>query len=172
MRKALGTVLASVALTVGSTVALAAPASAADNSAAGAAAAASGTAICYQAHVRNIGWQGTVCNGTMAGTTGKNLGIEALTVATAGTGGLCLQAHVQNIGWQNKVCAADGQNVTVGTTGQGLNIEALIISTGTGVSANGHFSNYGWTGWSGYAYEVAIGSTGQNRAMEAIALAV
>jgi hypothetical protein len=36
--------------------------------------------ICYQAHVQNIGWQGTVCNGQQAGTTGQSLRMEAVQI--------------------------------------------------------------------------------------------
>ena len=58
--------------------------------------------IGYQAHVQNIGWQGRTVDGATAGTTGKNLTLEALTVPLgggAGTGGVQVRAHVTNIGW-------------------------------------------------------------------------
>jgi len=48
--------------------------------------------ICYAAHVQNIGWQGQVCNGAIAGTTGLGLRIEALGIAVSGVGGICAMA--------------------------------------------------------------------------------
>jgi uncharacterized protein YjdB len=36
--------------------------------------------ICYQAHVQNIGWQKQVCNGAVAGTTGRSLRMEAIRI--------------------------------------------------------------------------------------------
>lgn len=62
----------------------------------------------YQAHVQNVGWQGTVANGSNAGTSGRSLRMEAVKMSipnmpTGLTGGITYQAHVQNVGWQNYV---------------------------------------------------------------------
>lgn len=35
---------------------------------------------CYEAHVQNLGWQGQRCDGQIAGTTGQNRQIEAITI--------------------------------------------------------------------------------------------
>ncbi|MFR3038335.1 MAG: hypothetical protein ACLTLY_06045 [Agathobacter rectalis] len=34
----------------------------------------------YQSHVRNVGWQSAVENGSLSGTTGRNLGLEAIRI--------------------------------------------------------------------------------------------
>ena len=39
-----------------------------------------GVHICYTAQVQNIGWQGWVCDGAIAGTVGQGLQIEAIEV--------------------------------------------------------------------------------------------
>ena len=36
--------------------------------------------ICYRAHVQNIGWQSEVCDGRVAGTTGRSLRMEAIRI--------------------------------------------------------------------------------------------
>ena len=63
----------------------------------------------YKTHVQNIGWQDKVYDGETAGTTGRNLNLEALQlkVTNAGrknmSGSISYEAHVQDIGWQNAV---------------------------------------------------------------------
>ena len=45
-------------------------------------------------------------NGSLSGTTGRNLGLEAIKIDLDGqpcSGGIKYQTHVQNIGWQNTV---------------------------------------------------------------------
>jgi uncharacterized protein YjdB len=82
--------------------------------------------ICYQAHVQNIGWQGWVCNGQVAGTTGQSLRMEAIRIVLRNAPrneSIRYQAHVQNIGWQGWV--RDGQ--VAGTTGRSLRMEAIRI---------------------------------------------
>lgn len=121
----------------------------------------------YNAHVSNIGWQFTVSDGQLAGTTGKAYPIEALSIRIDGIEGLGVsyRTHVRNIGWQEPV--TDGE--VAGTTGKALSVEALEISL-TGENADKydvyystHVSNIGWLDWakngepagsSGYAYPV------------------
>mgnify|MGYP000506102971 CR=1 FL=1 len=60
-----------------------------------------------------IGWQEYVGNGTLAGTVGKNLPVEALQIAVknAGNLGIKYSAHVRDIGWQDYVKRRpDGRN--------------------------------------------------------------
>ncbi|MEU9109988.1 hypothetical protein AB0D54_37835, partial [Streptomyces xanthophaeus] len=69
MRKSVSTILTAVALTVGSTMASAAPAGAATSSEPAPVAMAAGTQICYKAHVQNVGWEEPLaCDGQQAGT--------------------------------------------------------------------------------------------------------
>lgn len=121
----------------------------------------------YRAHVSEIGWQEYVGNGTLAGTVGKNLPVEALQIAVknAGNLGIKYSAHVRDIGWQDYV--KDGQ--TAGTTGRALSVEALKIQLTGSAAANydiyyrTHVQNLGWLDWAkngaasgsaGYAYHV------------------
>jgi len=131
-----------------------------------------GRSICYAAHVQNIGWQGWVCDGAVAGTTGQSLRMEALAIVTYGTGGICAEAHVQNIGWQGWRCQNDGTVVVVGTTGQSLRMEALALSPGHGnACADAHVQNIGWQGWRCGSY-IVVGTTGQSLRMEAVEITV
>lgn len=60
--------------------------------------------LMYKTHVQNIGWQDKVYDGETAGTTGRNLNLEALQlkVTNAGrknmSGSISYEAHVQDIG--------------------------------------------------------------------------
>ena len=125
----------------------------------------------YQSHVRNVGWQSAVENGSLSGTTGRNLGLEAIKIDLDGqpcSGGIEYKTHVQNIGWQNTVM--DG--ALAGTTGRALNVEAINISL-TGEMANQydiyyrvHAQNYGWLGWAKNGQNA--GTSGQNLHLEAL----
>ena len=125
----------------------------------------------YQSHVSNIGWQSAVENGSLSGTTGRSLGLEAVKIDLNGQpcpGGIKYQSHVSNIGWQNAV--ADG--ALAGTTGRALNVEAINMSL-TGEMANQydiyyrvHAQNYGWLGWAKNGQNA--GTSGQNLHLEAL----
>ena len=125
----------------------------------------------YQSHVSNIGWQSAVENGSLSGTTGRNLGLEAIKIDLDGqpcSGGIKYQTHVQNIGWQNTVM--DG--ALAGTTGRALNVEAINMSL-TGEMANQydiyyrvHAQNYGWLEWAKNGQNA--GTSGQNLHLEAL----
>lgn len=109
--------------------------------------------IGYSAHIKNIGWQDSVKNGEIAGTTGLGLQMEAIKITldnqTLYTGGIEYSAHIQGIGWQNSV--ADGK--VAGTTGCNLRIEAIKIQlTGEleqyyNVYYRTHIANIGWMPW-------------------------
>lgn len=108
----------------------------------------------YQAHVQNVGWQGTVANGSNAGTSGRSLRMEAVKMSipnmpTGLTGGITYQAHVQNVGWQNYV----SNGAVAGTSGRKLRVEAIRVKL-TGELANyfdvqyeTHVQGFGWLGW-------------------------
>lgn len=84
--------------------------------------------IQYRAQVQNIGWQGWVSDGAIAGTVKQSLRLEAIQIELTGqlaqNYSVSYRAQVQNIGWQGSV--SDG--TTAGTVGQGLRLEALKIS--------------------------------------------
>lgn len=105
----------------------------------------------YSTHVQNIGWQGYVANGALAGTSGKGLQIEAIKIRanTNYSGNVEYSAHVQNIGWQNFVSNGN----IAGTVGSSLRVEAIKIKL-TGEIANHydiyyrvHTQNIGWLDW-------------------------
>ena len=58
--------------------------------------------ILYTTHVQNIGWQGYVSNGVMAGTTGQSLRLEGIKIKLENSpysGSVEYRTHIQNIGW-------------------------------------------------------------------------
>ena len=125
--------------------------------------------VSYRAHVQNIGWQRYVSDGETAGTTGRGLRVEALSLKVAGVnGGIRYRAHVQNVGWQG--WHADGEDC--GTTGRGLRVEALQVELTGAASANydvyyrTHVQNVGWTSWSKNG--ATSGTTGRGLRVEAV----
>ncbi len=129
------------------------------------------TEIAYQAHVREIGWQNAVMNGTEAGTTGRALSIEALAIALKNqgySGDLSYQAHVSELGWQD--WKQGGQ--ICGTTGRALAMEAIKIDLTDDMKLNYdvyyrvHARAFGWLGWAKNG-EMA-GTQGCAKPMEAV----
>lgn len=133
------------------------------------ASSATTASVSYRAHVQNIGWQRYVSDGETAGTTGRGLRVEALSLKVAGVnGGIRYRAHVQNVGWQG--WHADGEDC--GTTGRGLRVEALQVELTGAASANydvyyrTHVQNVGWTSWSKNG--ATSGTTGRGLRVEAV----
>src|SRR5262249_7648216 len=93
----------------------------------GSALAQPGYSICYAGYVQDIGWQGYVCDGATAGTTGQSRRLEALdyTFTAPDFFSLTVQAHVHEIGWQDPVTTTNGAFGRVGTEGQSRAIEAI-----------------------------------------------
>ena len=139
--------------------------------------AAAARSICYDAYVQNIAWQGWVCDGAQAGTTGQSLRMEAIAIETFNVGGWCAQAQVQNYGWLGTLCVSDGYNdgtQWVGTQELSLRLETLRLSVGTGnICANAHVQNIGWQGVRCTPpFPVEVGTVGQSLRMEAIRITV
>ena len=132
------------------------------------------TGISYKAHVAKLGWQGLASNGETAGTTGENLGVEALVINLenlSSTASIKYRAHVQDIGWQSWV--SGGQ--IAGTTGKAKNIEAIQIEAsglpeGKTIIYRAHVQDIGWQPWQVNG-EIA-GTTGQNKKVEAIEMRI
>ena len=113
----------------------------------------------------------SVSDGTVAGTTGRALRIEALRLnvsSTAYTGDIQWRGHVQSIGWQPWTSSAN----PIGTTGQGLRLEAFEIRL-TGEMANhyaihyrAHVQDLGWQSW--VADGGTAGTSGMGKRMEAV----
>ena len=134
-----------------------------------------GPTLRYSAHVENIGWQGTVRSPSIAGTTGRELQVEALKARLDGfdySGDVQIAAHVQYIGWQDYV-SSDG---FAGTTGEGLRMEAIKVRL-TGEMAEHydiyyrvHAQYFGWLDWAKNGENA--GTAGYGYRLEAIQIAL
>ncbi|MCL1847416.1 MAG: N-acetylmuramoyl-L-alanine amidase [Coriobacteriia bacterium] len=129
------------------------------------------SSVAYQAHVQNQGWNSIVTNGTVAGTTGLSLRVEALKISLASQGypgGIQYNAHCAFLGWQGW---KNGGEVA-GTTGQSRQMEAIQIRL-TGEMADRfdvyyrvHSAYLGWLGWAKNGE--SAGSAGYSYRMEAL----
>ena len=130
----------------------------------------------YSTHIENSGWGRTVYGGTMSGTVGKSLRVEAIKINLYNKGNLDLgieyEAHVQDIGWQGAV-----QNGAVaGTEGQSLRLEAIrirLIGTDApkyAVQYRVHVENEGWQDY--YKDWQIAGTTGEALRAEAIEIVI
>ncbi|MGL4662771.1 MAG: N-acetylmuramoyl-L-alanine amidase [Culicoidibacterales bacterium] len=127
--------------------------------------------IQYASHVQNIGWQNSVKNGELSGTSGKALRLEAIKLFFNNAnenGDISYATHVQNIGWQNGV--KNGE--LSGTSGRSLRLEAINIKLTGNMSQKYdiyyrvHIQNYGWLNWAKNGENA--GSAGKSLRMEAI----
>lgn len=129
--------------------------------------------ISYKGHVQNIGWMSKVHDGSICGTTGRGLNLEALSITLgdeAGSGSVQVRAHVSNIGWQSWTSGM------AGTTGRNLAIEAIQIRL-TGDAASSfdvyyrvHSADFGWLGWAKNGD--SAGSEGYGRGAQAVQIAL
>ncbi|MEU3837890.1 hypothetical protein [Streptomyces microflavus] len=90
---------------------------------------------------------------------------------------VCIQAHVTDAGWQSQVCNGPNTFYYSGTVGENKAIEALRIKiTGHGrFCVAAHLRDQGWHPGEKCFYdgaEVFVGTTGQNRPMEALTISV
>ncbi|MGW3913238.1 hypothetical protein ACWEBX_17225 [Streptomyces sp. NPDC005070] len=102
----------------------------------------SGRHICYRAYVSGQGWQKPVCDGTMAGTSGRNNPIKALNIAVSGSGGSAANAFVHDPDssdgrgkWEPHWTAviADGRNNYIGSTKKSAPVmSGFAINIGSG----------------------------------------
>lgn len=130
----------------------------------------------YSAHVQNVGWQKSVTNGAVAGTSGRSLRVEALRIMLkglkSGQGGLEYRMHVQNKGWLDWV--RDGE--LGGTSGKSLRTEAFQLKL-YGEAANlydvwyrVHAQNIGWMAWAKNGQ--LSGSEGRSLRLEAVQIRI
>lgn len=130
--------------------------------------------VSYQTHVQNIGWQNEVQDGTMSGTEGRALRLEAIRIKVSGSSdlGVTYQTHVQHLGWGG--AAQNGESS--GTEGRSLRLEAISIRL-TGTDADKydiyyrvHSQDYGWLSWTkNGAY---AGTSGQEKRLEGIEIKI
>ena len=125
--------------------------------------------ISVRSHTSNIGWMSPVGGGSVAGTTGRGLPMEALEAQLGWyghAGSIELRGHVSNVGWQQ------WSKGHCGTTGKSQRLEAVQIRL-TGEAAEkydiwycAHVSGIGWLDWA--CNGAAAGSAGKGRAIEAV----
>lgn len=135
---------------------------------------ASADGVIYQSHVENIGWQNSVDNGAVSGTTGQALRMEGLKVELVNPTdmGIEYRAHVQDIGWQDYV--ANGQ--MAGTQGLAKRMEAVEMhltgddAVNYSVYYRVHAQDYGWLDWAKDGQ--SAGTEGMSKRLEAIEIRV
>ncbi|MFF5185263.1 hydrolase [Streptomyces sp. NPDC000345] len=116
------------------------------------AARSDGRHICYRAYVADRGWQDPVCDGAIAGTTGKGLPIKELNIATVGTKGVNGNGAHVNEGWLTGAkwsSAADGADMYLGSLKEAVSpLQGFTIGLGDGSSVcqNAHIKDKGWRG--------------------------
>ena len=125
--------------------------------------------ISVRSHTSNIGWMSPVVGGSVVGTTGRGLPMEALEAQLGWyghSGSIELRGHVSNVGWQQ------WSKGRCGTTGKSQRLEAVQIRL-TGEAAEkydiwycAHVSGIGWLDWA--CNGAAAGSAGKGRAIEAV----
>lgn len=125
--------------------------------------------VAYAAHVQEVGWQPSVEDGSVAGTTGHSLPMEAIRFSLSWyghSGSIEIRAHIEDYGWQGWMT---GQ---VGTTGQHKQLEAVQIRL-TDEAAQQydiwyrvHSADVGWLGWT--CNGKTAGTTGLRYGIEAL----
>lgn len=122
------------------------------------------------AHVANEGWKEPVKDNEIAGTVGRDLGMEAVIIDFVDDsleGDIEYRSHIAQIGWEKQWTTE-----MTGTTGKGLSMEAVEIRL-TGEISNqydiyyrSHIANIGWTGWTSNGK--ATGSQGYGYSLQAL----
>lgn len=127
--------------------------------------------VSYMVHVQTYGWQRTVQDGAVAGTSGQAKRLEGIKIQldNAGiSGGISYTTHVQGIGWQNWV----SNGAMAGTNGQARRLEAIQIRLNGEIEKQYdilyrvHVQTYGWQDW--VKNGATAGTTGQGKRLEAI----
>ena len=85
------------------------------------------TSIVYSTHVQDIGWQMSVNDGMLAGTTGESKRVEAIKIKLSGDISkqcdVYYRVHVQDYGWLGWA----KNNEPAGTEGLSKRVEAIEI---------------------------------------------
>ena len=128
----------------------------------------------YRTHVQSFGWQASVTNGKMSGTSGKAKRLEGIEISVSGNANLGIQysTHCQTYGWLP--WSANGE--MNGTTGEAKRLEAIKIRlTGKDrdkydVYYRVHAQSYGWLGWAKNG--APSGTAGYAKRLEGIQIVV
>ena len=127
------------------------------------------------AYVSNLGWESTVYDKKVAGTTGKSLGLQSFKVSALNSvaqyGGVAYRANVDGA-WQD--WKTDGQEACA--AGKGKSLQAVQLKL-TGAAANKydiwysvHSANFGWLGWTKNGS--SAGSVGYGRSAQALEVVI
>ena len=128
--------------------------------------------LTYKTHLENIGWQGYVQEGEIAGAPGQSKQIEAIKIKLSNSesykGNIEYQSHVERIGWQEW-----RQNDQIsGTTGESRQMEAIRIKLTEELAQNydiyyrAYVQELGWMDWASNGE--AAGTAGYSYRIEAI----
>jgi uncharacterized protein YjdB len=140
----------------------------------------------YRAHVQNVGWQSWVKDGKTAGTTGRSLQAEAISIKLTGEIAdyydISYRVHSANLGWLG--WTSNGKDA--GTEGYGYRMEAIeikLVAKGTAkddagaykkrpmaLEASAHVQNIGWQAW--VEDGKTAGTTGRSLRVEALCLRI
>ena len=138
-------------------------------------AARSVSSVAVKAHIAELGWESTVYDKKVAGSTGDGLDLQAFQISTMNAvgkdGGITYRADVSG-SWQD--WKSNGQ--TAGTTGQNKAVQGIQVKL-TGNAANKydvyyrvHVANMGWLGWAKNG--ASAGSSGYGYGAQAIELVI
>ena len=92
----------------------------------------------YKVHIQNKGWTDWFQEGSLAGTVGESLQLEAIVIEGVDE----YRVHIEGLGWSEWY----KEGKVAGTTGKNLRIEAIEIR-GTDVNYQVHVQNVGWLNW-------------------------
>ncbi|UZW13180.1 N-acetylmuramoyl-L-alanine amidase [Clostridium pasteurianum] len=127
--------------------------------------------VFYQTHVQNVGWQESKKDWEVAGTTGKSLRLEALTIHDNSPYTLKFEGHVENLGWTSQRFEGEVE----GTVGQSKRLEAIKITL-EGAPSNVHIEYQAHVqsiGWQPVVRDGAVaGTTGKSLRLEAIRIRI
>jgi len=130
--------------------------------------------VSYRTHVQTYGWQNTMTNGAVSGTTGESKRLEGIEINVAGNDYLGIQytTHCQSYGWLP--WSANGE--MNGTEGESKRLEAIKIQL-TGdfkdkydIYYRVHAQSYGWLNWAKNGEPA--GTAGKSKRLEGIQIVV
>lgn len=126
--------------------------------------------ISYTTYVNTKGWQSTVTDGAIGGTTGKSLALGAIKISLVNaiySGSVQYSGHVQDIGWQSWKADGAVSGVTTGKRYEAIKIKLTDeMAEYYDIYYRAHVSKLGWLGWAKNGE--AAGSAGYSYPMEAI----
>lgn len=128
--------------------------------------------IAYNGHVEGYGWLSPVNDGTMCGTTGQSLRLEAIQIDTRYLNlDIHAKAHISKIGWRDY--GKIDNNTVIGTTGESKALECLCLNcTNANLVYRVHIEGTGWSAWTKADGISTLGTVGQSLQLEAIEMKI